>query len=71
MDNYKTVIIINMTNLRESFIAEVPEVTEAVVGGGPGTLASAEATLKTDMMTCDIMSESRLLILSEMVFTDP
>ena len=28
-----------------------PEVTEAVVGGGPGTLASAEATLKTDMIT--------------------
>ena len=28
-----------------------PEVTEAVVGGGPGTLASAEATLNTDMIT--------------------
>ena len=50
---------------------EVPEVIEAVVGRGPGTLASAEATLKTDMITCDIMSGSRLLIRSEIVFTAP
>ena len=54
----------------EDRVAEVAELGPgARVGGAPGMLASAAATLNTESTTWDITSGSRTLIRSEIVLT--